>query len=113
MSTRQQKISRLIQKELSEILQKESRAFCLGAMVTVTMVRVSPDFSFARIYISIFAPGMKPEDVFNSLNANNKPIRAELGNRVRYQLRIVPEFAFFIDDSLDYIEKIDNLLKQK
>ena len=81
-------------------------------MVTVTMVRMSPDFSFAKVFVSIFAPGLAPEQVFDSLNKHVKPVRAILGNRVRHQLRIVPEFAYYIDDSLDYIEKIDKLLKQ-
>lgn len=111
-SLRLQKIERLLQKELGDILQKENRTICNGAMVTVTIVRISPDLSFARVFVSIFSPGQKTEDIFGMLNANIKHIRTMLGNSVRHQLRIVPELAFRIDDSLDYIENIDKLLKQ-
>ena len=108
-STRQNKISRLIQKELSEILlrlQKETR----GIMVSVSAVRVSPDLGIAKAYLSVF-PSEKGNDIVNNLNENIKAVRFELGNRVRHQLRIIPELRFYIDDSLDYIENIDKLLK--
>jgi ribosome-binding factor A len=110
-TTRQEKVSRLIQKELSDILQKESFQLCRGAMVTVTMVRISSDLSFAKTFVSIFCPGQKVEDIHELLKTNAKAIRTILGQRVRHQLRIVPEIAFNIDDSLDYIENIDKLLK--
>ncbi|MBQ5887856.1 MAG: 30S ribosome-binding factor RbfA [Bacteroidaceae bacterium] len=109
-STRQNKISRLIQKELSEILlrlQKETR----GIMVSVSAVRVSPDLGIAKAYLSVF-PSEKGNEVVEHLNTNIKAIRFELGNKVRHQLRIIPEIKFFIDDSLDYIENIDKLLKE-
>ena len=108
-STRQNKISRLIQKELSEILlrlQKETR----GIMVSVSAVRVSPDLGIAKAYLSVF-PSEKGNEVVEHLNTNIKAIRFELGNKVRHQLRIIPEIRFYIDDSLDYIENIDKLLK--
>ena len=108
-STRQNKISRLIQKELSEILlrlQKETR----GIMVSVSAVRVSPDLGIAKAYLSVF-PSAKGAEVVEMLNKSTKSIRFELGNRVRHQLRIIPELRFYLDDSLDYIENIDNLLK--
>ena len=108
-STRQNKISRLIQKELSDIflkMTKETR----GIMVSVSVVRVSPDLGIAKGYLSIF-PSDKATEVVNNLNENIKAIRFELGNRVRHQLRIIPEIRFYIDDSLDYIENIDKLLK--
>ena len=108
-STRQNKISRLIQKELGDILlklAKESR----GIMVSVSAVRVSPDLGIAKAYLSVF-PSAKGAEVVESLNKNTKSIRFELGNRVRHQLRIIPELRFYVDDSLDYIEHIDNLLK--
>jgi len=111
-STRQEKVARLVQKELGDILQKESLSICKGAMVTVTIVRMSPDLSFARVLISIFAPGHDVKVVYESIVAHVKHIRTILGTRVRHQLRIVPEIAFFIDDSLDYIDNIDKLLKQ-
>ena len=108
-STRQNKISRLIQKELSDILfklAKETR----GIMVSVSIVRVSPDLGIAKAYLSVF-PSDKGNEVVEHLNNNIKAIRFELGNRVRHQLRIIPEIRFYLDDSLDYIEHIDELLK--
>lgn len=109
-STRQSKIARLIQRELSEIFQQQTRA-THGILVSVSAVRVSPDLSIARAYLSIFPPA-KSEDILNNINANTKSIRYDLGTRVRHQLRIIPELKFFIDDSLDYIENIDSLLKK-
>ena len=102
--------SRLIQKELSDILlrlAKETR----GIMVSVSIVRVSPDLGIAKAYLSVFPPEQANE-VVDHLNENVKAIRFELGNRVRHQLRIIPEIRFYIDDSLDYIENIDKLLKE-
>lgn len=109
-STRQSKIARLIQRELSEIFQQQTRA-THGILVSVSAVRVSPDLSIARAYLSIFPPA-KSGDILNNINANTKSIRYDLGTRVRHQLRIIPELKFFIDDSLDYIENIDTLLKK-
>ena len=108
-STRQSKIARLIQKELSDIflkMTKETR----GVMVSVSIVRVSPDLGIAKAYLSVF-PSAKGQEIVETLNNNSKGIRFELGNRVRHQLRIIPELRFYIDDSLDYIENIDKLLK--
>jgi len=110
-STRQQKVSRLIQKELSALLQKECRALCEGKMVTITVVRVSPDLSLAKVYFSIYPPS-KSTETLALFNAGKKEVRLELGKKIRHQLRIVPELAFFIDDSLDYVEKIERLLKK-
>jgi len=110
-STRQVKVGRQIQKDLGEILQRYSNSLFHGSLLTVTQVRMSPDFSLARVYVSIFPPS-KREDVMAAINQNIKTFRHDLGVRVRNQLRIVPELAFFIDDSLDYVEKIDRLLKQ-
>lgn len=83
-----------------------------GVMVTVTRVRVSPDLSICTAYLSIF-PSEKADEIIENIHANEKTIRYELGTRVRNQLRIIPELRFFIDDSLDYIEHIDQLLKKK
>ena len=88
-------------------LAKETR----GIMVSVSIVRVSPDLGIAKAYLSVF-PSEKANEVVNHLNENIKAIRFELGNRVRHQLRIIPEVRFYIDDSLDYIENIDKLLKE-
>lgn len=109
-SIRQNKVSRLIQRELSGMFQNECKEIIAGAMVSVTMVRVSPDLSYAKIYLSIF-PSDRIEVTMNSLEEKNKSIRFILGKKVGKQMRIIPELRFFVDDSLDYIEKIDNLLK--
>ncbi|MDO4190800.1 MAG: 30S ribosome-binding factor RbfA [Bacteroidales bacterium] len=108
-STRQEKISRLIQKELGDIFLIYSRENA-GALVSVTQVRVTSDLSIARIYLSLF-PHEKVEDLFNQIKEDTKKIRFELGNRTRHQLRVIPELQFYIDDSLDYLENIDRLLK--
>ena len=107
-TTRQNKISRLLQKELSEIFLLQTKSMP-GTLVSVSAVRISPDMSIARVYLSVF-PSEKAEEMVN-INNNMKSIRYELGTRVRHQLRIIPELKFFVDDSLDYIEKIDSLLK--
>lgn len=109
-STRQNKVSRLIQKELSDIFQKSARELCPGKMITVTATKISPDLSVARSYLSIF-PSEGSEESLKNIRANSKQIRYELGKRVGKQLRIVPDLTFFVDDSLDYLENIDNLLK--
>ena len=109
-STRQKKISRLLQKELADIFLKKGAELAHGKLVTVTRVRVSPDLSFAKVFVSIF-PSSNQQEVMNNIETHSARIRFELGNKIRSQLRIVPEIAFQIDDSLDYIEKIDKLLK--
>ena len=108
--TRQNKIARLLQKELSVIFQEQTRSLH-GVMVSVTRVKVSPDLSICTAYLSIF-PSEKAEELIQNITKNEKQIRYELGTRVRYQLRIIPKLRFFIDDSLDYIERIDELLKK-
>ncbi len=108
--TRQNRISRLLQKELATIFQSQTRMMH-GVMVSVTRVRVSPDLSICTAYLSIF-PSDKGEEMLKNIIANDKAIRYDLGQRVRNQLRIIPELRFFIDDSLDYIEHIDELLKK-
>lgn len=109
-TTRQNKISRLLQKELSEIFLAETRKM-QGTLVSVSVVRVSPDLSVAKAYLSIF-PSEKSAEILESICNNAKSIRYELAGRVRYQLRKTPELMFFLDDSLDYIENIDSLLNQ-
>ena len=109
-STRQAKIARLLQKELSEIFRQQTAA-TRGTIVSVSTVRVSPDLSVAKAYLSIF-PSDKAAEIIANINASTQTIRYELAQRVRYQLRKTPELAFYIDDSLDYIENIDNLLKE-
>lgn len=109
-SIRQNKVSRLIQRDLSEMFQNECKEYTRGAMLSVTTVRVSPDLSYAKVYLSIF-PSNLVETVMNSLDESNRNIRFILGRKVGKQMRIIPELRFFVDDSLDYINKIDELLK--
>ncbi|MCI6120141.1 MAG: 30S ribosome-binding factor RbfA [Prevotella sp.] len=108
--TRQNKIARLLQKELSVIFQQQTRSMH-GVMVSVTRTKISPDLSICTAYLSVF-PSDKGEEILGNIKVNEKSIRYELGTRVRHQLRIIPELRFFIDDSLDYIEHIDELLKK-
>lgn len=109
-STRQAKIARLIQKELSEILRQQT-AKTNGILVSVSAVRVSPDLSIARAYLSIF-PSDKAKEILENINRSARTIRYELGQKVRFQLRKIPELSFHLDDSLDYIENIDHLLHE-
>ena len=108
--TRQNKIARLLQKELSLIFQEQTRSMH-GVMVSVTRTKISPDLSICTAYLSIF-PSERGEELIQNIIRNEKQIRYELGTRIRHQMRIVPELRFFIDDSLDYIERIDELLKK-
>ena len=82
-----------------------------GVLVSVSTCRISPDLSVCRAYLSVF-PSERSEEIVKNINNNMKAIRYELGGRVRHQLRIIPELKFFVDDSLDYIENIDKLLKE-
>ena len=107
-TTRQNKIARLLQKELSDMFQRQTAAMP-GVLVSVSKCRVSPDMSVCRVYLSVF-PSERAEEIVGNINANQKQVRFELGTRMRHQLRIVPELKFFIDDSLDYAEHIDELL---
>ena len=109
-TTRQKKVARLLQKELADIFLKKGKELAQGKLVTVTEVRVSPDFSFAKVFISVF-PSTDHQEVIDNIEAHSARIRFELGSKIRSQLRIVPEISFHLDDSLDYIEKIDKLLK--
>ena len=109
-TTRQNKIARLIQKELSDIFLLQTKAMH-GVLVSVSVVRISPDMSYARVYLSVF-PSERSEEIVKNIIDNMKSIRFELGNRVRHQLRIIPELKFFVDDSLDYAAHIDELLKK-
>jgi len=110
-TTRQNKIARLLQKDLSDIFQTELRNAFGKVMVTITTVRVSSDLSVAKIYVSIFGVNEK-DAVLKKITEHTKDIRRSLGNKVKNQLRIIPNLEFFIDDSLDYLENIENLLKQ-
>ncbi|MCI5990452.1 MAG: 30S ribosome-binding factor RbfA [Candidatus Cryptobacteroides sp.] len=110
-STRQLKVARELQKDIAEIIRSKGMAAFGGAMVSVTEVRISPDLSVAKVYVSVF-PSAKSEEVMQLVNENARTIRGELGRIVAKQFRIVPELAFFLDSSLDYAEHIDELLKK-
>ena len=110
-STRQLKVGRELQKHLAEIIRAKGMAAFGGALVTVSEVRVSPDLSVAKVFVSIF-PSEKQGPVMQLLEENNKALRGELGHRVAQQLRIVPELNFLLDTSLDYAQHIDELLKK-
>ena len=107
---RQQRVSRLIQKDLGEILQLSGRDWFPGAMITVTKVYITADLGIARVYLSIF--GKDAKEVVRQVESRGGEIRRQLGNRVKNQLRQVPELRFFVDDSLDYIDNIDKLINQ-
>lgn len=104
------KVAREIQKCLAEILRGKGMAAFGGAMVTVSEVRMSPDLSIAKAYVSIF-PSSKASEVMDMLTENVRLFRGELGAKVGRQLRIVPEIVFYQDTTLDYAEHIDRLLK--
>ena len=106
--TRQNRIARMLQKELAEIFQSQTRMM-RGVMVSVTRTKISPDLSICTAYLSIF-PSEKAEELLANIRRNEKSVRYELGRRIRNQVRIIPELRFFIDDSLDYLERIDSLL---
>ena len=109
-SMRQQKYGRLIQKEIGEIFQREGYNFFGKAFVTVTGAQISPDLSVAKIYISVLGTNQS-KSVLNQIEKHTKEIRKLLGSQIRHQARIIPELKFFLDDSLDYVEKIEKLLK--
>jgi len=109
-NTRLDKVNRLLQKELGEIIRQET-AKTHGIIVSVSAVRTAPDLSFARAFLSVF-PSEKGKEIIDNMNKNVSGIRGALGNQVRYQLRVIPELRFEIDDSLDYLERIDELLKK-
>lgn len=109
-STRQKRIAKLLESDLAEIFQVMAQNNYPGVLISVTKVRVTPDLGLAKVYISPF-PVKDVKELMEFINSNKASIRNELGARVRNQLRIVPDLAFYLDDSLDYIENIDKLLR--
>ena len=105
---RQNKVSSLIQKEIADIFQKEMKGAFGSGFITITHVFMSPDLSFAKTYLSIFG-AKKKEETLEAVRKQSKEIRRHLGERVRQQLRIVPEIAFFSDESADYADKMEQL----
>ena len=101
----------MLQKDLGEIFQLDMRHVSLGAMITVTKVKVTPDLALAKVYLSLFASKDK-DALLKSIRSHTKEIRGKLGNRIKNQLRVVPNLNLYLDDSLDYIENIDSLLNE-
>ncbi len=110
-STRQQKVSRMLQRELSEYFRQFTREFLPGKMVSVTVVRISPDLGVAKVYLSIF-PYEKEDKPLDQIREHGSAIRKYIGQKIKNQVRAIPEFIYYLDDSLDYIDNIDNLLKE-
>ena len=110
-STRQKKVARLILKELSQIFNIESTNILGPIMISITSVRISPDLAYANIFLSIF-PVNNLDQALIKIKKSSPTIRKKLGIAVRNQLRVVPELNFFIDDSAEYAEEIDKLLKK-
>jgi len=112
MTTRQNKVARLIQKELSKIFLDLTREYFQGKMLSVTVVRVTPDFAEAKVYLSIF-PDDGAEEVLKEIKIHTKLIKHKLAQIISKQLRRTPELHFFIDDSLEYAQRIEELLNTK
>ena len=109
-SKRQEKVSKLLQKDLADIFQKEALLFG-NALITVTKVRISPDLSYAKVFLSIYIPNGDAQEILKAIQAQTSNFRYILGKRIRNQVKKIPELQFFIDDSLDYIENIERLLQ--
>ncbi len=115
MSIRQEKYAALLQQELASVFTEKRSEFFKNAFITITKVSVSPDLAHAKVYLSLLQADDK-EELLGVINFHNKHIRQELAAKIRKQVRIIPELAFFVDDSLDYVfhmEKVFNELKQK
>ncbi|WP_068475683.1 30S ribosome-binding factor RbfA [Saccharicrinis aurantiacus] len=110
-STRQKKVNRLLEKEISQIFIQEARVLTLGTMVSVSKVRISPDLGMAKVYLSIF-PSKNAANVIEEIKTKGGLVRKALGMKAGKQLRVIPDLQFFLDDSLDYLENIDRLLKE-
>ena len=110
-SLRQNKVSRLLLKELGIIFQQNGTDWFPNTMISVTVVRVSPDLSFAKVYLSIFG-ATEPKECISRINESSKMVRGLLGKKIKTQLRIVPEIAFYLDDSIDYAEALEEALNQ-
>lgn len=110
-SIRQKKVEAVIQAELGNYFRENARSVCLGAMVTVTEVRIVPDMSYLKAYLSIF--GHKDvQEVYKNIKAQKDQIRYEMGKRLGKSLRRIPDLSFYIDDTLNYSQEIDQLLKK-
>lgn len=110
MSIRIERLGAVLQKDLGEILQQNYQMS--GTFITVTKVTLTPDLSIAKIYISVFAPDRDPETVFQYIDEHNSEIRYELAGRIRHQVRRIPELHFYVDDSAEYVNRIEKLFKK-
>ena len=108
-TTRQNKVSRLIQREIADIILQINKTKHNGKLISVSVVRVTKDMGIARIYLSIY-PSSFSKEILDGIQLSKKSIRGELGRRIGKSVRIIPELEFYIDDSLDYMKNIDNLL---
>ena len=108
-STRQSRIAKQIQKDIAGILNQYASSYVPGKLLTVTKVRITPDLGLAKVNVSVF-PSDKSDEVILNINGHTSGIRLELGNKMRHQLKKIPELKFYLDDSLDYIDNIDHLL---
>lgn len=112
-NTRQNKICRLIQQDMGDIFLREMKGVLGPSLITVTNVNITPDLSIARIYVSIMVIGQgSPDSILALIRENTSDLRRRLGLREGKQLRIIPQLEFFLDDTLDYIDNINRLLKQ-
>ena len=111
MSIRQEKFGKLIQKELADIFMQNRSAMFNNAFITISNVSVSPDLGYAKVYLSFFNEKNK-EELLRTVELQNVPIRRELASRIRKQVRVIPELQFFIDDSLDYVFKMEKLFNE-
>jgi len=109
-SKRLEQVGGLIKEELAKVIQQKFNGLIPGRLVSVTVVRMSPDLGLAKVYLSIF-PSTDGDKIIKEINKNVSKIRFELGNAIKNDVRRIPELVFYLDDSLDYIEKIDNALK--
>ena len=110
-STRQSKLSRLLQKELADIFQRESRNLFNGSFITVTEVVITKDLSIAKVYLSFLGVTEK-EALLNTIKEHTNKIRGLLGNRIKNQVRAIPTLSFYVDGTLDYLDNINSLLKK-
>lgn len=110
-SLRQNKVNSLLLREMAEVIQQESRVLFPGGMITVTVVRVSPDLGVAKVYVSLFPPKDRPK-ALETIKEHAHQLRGKLGHRIGKQMRVVPELLFYLDDSLDRAEEINALLKK-
>lgn len=110
-SKRQERVSRMLQRELGDLFQRYDLEVAKNIMITVTQVRITADLSIARVYLSVF-PSEQGDEILKIVNQHRKNLRYFLGIRIRHQIKEIPDVYFYLDDSLDYIEHIDNLLKE-